>query len=1262
MEVFYKIKTEYFAFRTKLENEIIGPPNLNSSEDCYLIEESYVKEIRNNNIYPNLSNSYQNINNLKQISIVINDFEDLIRHINLNIQLKLVNKKIFELMTFKNNLKKTNIVKYYCGNKKLIIEFKINGANKAILLTNYSNIIQSKNNIFIIKQSKDIYKNILINANYLNNKEIISFYNYIEKGSLINSQKNISKFKNSNNNIYNINFTNGQDNNSIDNKNIKEIKENDEIFKKKLINVFINIFYYEKLCSEKKANIFNRKEYYYIINPDWLDDYKRFYNYEQLENLLKKENKPINYFNSGKFLKNSNILNFGKKDFSQELNTCISYIVTSNYKIIHLLKGLIIPSKIMNIIKNIHNISIKPNEVFFNNNNIFFIKNNKIIVGNYNDIPKINAKFVFNYKSDSFDSEKKEIMIHQINEYIRLRKCNENIQDLQILRNENDEEIGKFFIINHKKTNFINNSKLFKENTKKRIPIVYKKKVNLVILRGKKGKVKYSSPKIKNKQINMNFPNSSYQQINNNIHNISNSDNEHNIKSYRNLNDKNIEYNLINREQINDNISKDLKNKNIEIIKLKEEILKIKNDYRKLENINLENKKELSKAINMINNYKKKEEEYKKTNELMNEISKKENEINKKMNYLEDKEKLLEKENIDIENKKKEFMKDIENNRRIKQENNELNKKKKKLENQIQEKEKELNNLNNKIVQRQKDMNQNNQNMNYINNSENDMSPSESIGVNTLIKNIENNLKNNQMNNHLGINNNIVEMSNNNAEIINNFGVNNNIGMSINNEKINNKNSMYNNNKEMNKNLGMNKNIGLNNNNIGINNNLEKNNNISMNNNKNIGMNNISNGNQNIMDNVIQLNPKRNISKKKEKEQKIKNVHFSINSYSKPPLIGLNNRGSKHLINAIIQCLSQSESLTNYFLSQRNKKAIFNNNIAKQNNNELQLCPAYYELIQNLWSKSGIKTYSSKTFIDLIDKMSKDKLLKYNNEEAGDAKEFIIFILKQFHKELQKSVNSENNPINNKPFNQYDKDNAFNQLNLEFQESVSIISDIFFGVNETNTICLNCKNIYNSHGLTNPVFYNYEIFNLLIFPLEEVKKMKNQKMKFYNINMIQNNIINIYECFAYNEKEELLTGDNKNYCNLCKQLSEAKYKTKIYISPNILILILNRGKGNIFNVKLIFNEYIDITQFVLKKDMPKITYSLYGIVAQIGNSGPSPHFVAECKSPVDNKWYRYNDDIVTPIKNFQKEVIDYGTPYVLFYKKNINNIPKVENK
>ena len=391
----------------------------------------------------------------------------------------------------------------------------------------------------------------------------------------------------------------------------------------------------------------------------------------------------------------------------------------------------------------------------------------------------------------------------------------------------------------------------------------------------------------------------------------------------------------------------------------------------------------------------------------------------------------------------------------------------------------------------------------------------------------------------------------------------------------------------------------------------------------------------------------------KKLKLKIKdNEELNINPiklYKTPTLIGLNNIGATCFMNATLQCLSQTKSLTKYFLDQNNKERIEYNNVFLMNSEDYQLSPIYLELIQKLWDKKNNKPYSPTNFMNTINNMNP----LFKRGEPGDSKDFIIFILEQFHKELKKSIlsNNDNNTKINQPINQYDKINSFNHFFSEFKKECSIISDIFFGILETTNECINCKNYYNSQGMNNLICYNYQIFNCLIFPLEEVKKMKNNLMMNNNMYQTNNNVVNLYDCFSYNQKTDLFTGPNQNYCNICKKLNDSNYTSKIYIGPNVLILILNRGKNNIYNIKLDFNQTIDLTQFILQKDMPLIIYSLYGVITHIGQSGPNAHFVASCKSPIDHKWYRYNDSIVTPIKDIQKEVIDFGTPYILFYYK-----------
>ena len=146
--------------------------------------------------------------------------------------------------------------------------------------------------------------------------------------------------------------------------------------------------------------------------------------------------------------------------------------------------------------------------------------------------------------------------------------------------------------------------------------------------------------------------------------------------------------------------------------------------------------------------------------------------------------------------------------------------------------------------------------------------------------------------------------------------------------------------------------------------------------------------------------------------------------------------------------------------------------------------------------------------------------------------------------------------------------------------------------------------------------------------------------------------MNIYDCFEYNQKEEKFIGENAMYCNICKKQSPTTYTTYLYSPPLILILELNRGKGIQFKVKLDFNLELDLTNFIQAKSNNEIIiYDLIGVVTHMGEVGANGHFVATCKSPIDGRWYKYNDDLVYSINDFNYEVLNKAMPYILFYQK-----------
>jgi len=105
--------------------------------------------------------------------------------------------------------------------------------------------------------------------------------------------------------------------------------------------------------------------------------------------------------------------------------------------------------------------------------------------------------------------------------------------------------------------------------------------------------------------------------------------------------------------------------------------------------------------------------------------------------------------------------------------------------------------------------------------------------------------------------------------------------------------------------------------------------------------------------------------------------------------------------------------------------------------------------------------------------------------------------------------------------------------------------------------------------------------------------------------------------------------------------------TKIIICPNVLVINLNRGKGLQFNIKIDFDEYLDLINFVYYKEESPTFYELIGIVTHLGPSNMSSPSIAFCKSFVDNQWYKYNDTQVN-LSSFE-EAKSAGVPCILFY-------------
>ena len=122
------------------------------------------------------------------------------------------------------------------------------------------------------------------------------------------------------------------------------------------------------------------------------------------------------------------------------------------------------------------------------------------------------------------------------------------------------------------------------------------------------------------------------------------------------------------------------------------------------------------------------------------------------------------------------------------------------------------------------------------------------------------------------------------------------------------------------------------------------------------------------------------------------------------------------------------------------------------------------------------------------------------------------------------------------------------------------------------------------------------------------------------------------------------------YCNICKINNTFSMRTILAVGPNVLILLLNRGKGLEFNVKILFEEILYLKYYIEYQNTGYM-YILIGVITHIGENGKGGNFIAYCRDQENEQWNKFNDTIVTPVNDFKKEVIDYENPYLLFYQK-----------
>ena len=507
-----------------------------------------------------------------------------------------------------------------------------------------------------------------------------------------------------------------------------------------------------------------------------------------------------------------------------------------------------------------------------------------------------------------------------------------------------------------------------------------------------------------------------------------------------------------------------------------------------------------------------------------------------------------------------------------------------------------------------------NENMNFNNMNNEINNKGNEIKSNAVLNNI-NNMNYNQKNENL------INKKNNND--INNK--NDNQGLNFVNKDLINQMQMQMSNENINNKIG-NMNIN-NNNNFGLNNNQNNNQNNQISNNSNINMDNINNQIENMnINNNNNLGLNNNLQNSNENNN---NIPHSIEqnennilpspppSFKCPAMTGLKNLGDTSYLNAVLQLLGSVRGLAKYLVNQNNQK-YFVDNI-----NNAPLSFVIYRLFTHLFPlqvKPNREIYSPETLLKVLANYNQ----VYNSNEARNPNDLLLFILNKIHKEinLKKMVYIIK-------MNHLNKEDVINKSLTSFIKSnESIISKNFHWFELKTQTCSNCqKSFYYMN--------NYETLELDISNI--------------NVNSLNNSPLTIGKCLQL-QREKMM----KSFCESCKTYFPMKIITEVYSTPSYFIFSLNREGNpaqNLLNIPFSIEENINLQPFIVEKQCFS-KFKLQGIVSI--SSKQNNKYVCFGKSPINDKWYLYNDDKVdisdiNNILNLHNQNFDY-IPCILLYK------------
>ena len=242
------------------------------------------------------------------------------------------------------------------------------------------------------------------------------------------------------------------------------------------------------------------------------------------------------------------------------------------------------------------------------------------------------------------------------------------------------------------------------------------------------------------------------------------------------------------------------------------------------------------------------------------------------------------------------------------------------------------------------------------------------------------------------------------------------------------------------------------------------------------------------------------------------NLDDLLSKNSRYGRVGLGNMGNTCYMNSALQCLSNTEDLTKYFLFLSFKTEI--NNASSLSSKGL-ISKAYYNLIDSLWNENNNAILPKSFRITFCKKTG----LFLNNEQQ-DSQEFLIGLLDNLHEDLNRITNKKYQELEEQRKNETDEEASQRWWNYYKSRENSIIVDLFQGQYKSTIKCLKCGKTSTS----------YDTYMSLGLPIPNQKtqtqiKLLTEDLKFIDLNIRINDNVQIKDII----KKAVLFLDKEKY-------------------------------------------------------------------------------------------------------------------------------------